>query len=113
LVVINLARGTKDIILRPADAERFASELERFANHCQQWLDSGGRKSIFLNQQFEIERIQSWDGNVNVKFDRVIGPLIPMPISVAREVAHQVRLKVEEAKYGFSINLNPVATTGG
>jgi hypothetical protein len=111
-VIVDFGKSIQDVILTPAMAETLWQEMVRCADKSEEWVKAGGSLALFKNEPYCIKDIRSWDGNVNIRFDRFVGPIVTMPIKAARVIANRIMLKVEEAKYRFSLNINPVVKIG-
>lgn len=99
--------GRRDCLqFAPFVGQRFAEEADRCAAQCEAWEKAGGKGELIKGEPVAV-RVQSWDGKINVKFDRTYDRLL-IPYRVMRVIADQVRSKVTEARFRVHLAVGAV-----
>lgn len=101
-VLLVFAHRGRDLCLPPDSARTLVQSLRIAASDCETWVNAGGAPRLFTGEVFEIQEVKSWDGKVNIRFDRDV-QRVPIPFHIARVLASVVQEKIWQAENSLTI----------
>jgi hypothetical protein len=101
-VILSLPSRGNNLSMSPDVAEKIAEAGLNAVAYCEAYMKSGGVGRVVEGKQMECSRPISWDGRVNVRFSEY-SDRFPIHYKDAKILFEEIRAKVTEAKYKFTI----------